>query len=163
MASRFHWVRGSIDQAWPHNLTAGTPVTLPIPAGGILKKFLCHHCLAHGVQGGNGFTAVGVWALTMTVTIASGTNIGREIFDTRRAIPGQHVAFFDVTTPQRIYNAYYSAGDKELGFNQQCSYGKITDPAWSIKLDWFPLNEVGGLNGIVDGRIILGFDCLYFL
>jgi len=99
--------------------------TVTIPAGATLKKFICHKIYVHGMQQGINNTAYSQFVVSESVSIVSGVNNGRKLYDSRRRVP--MVVNAQLEAVQVKYTAWHCAGDNELGFTGECSIGKATD------------------------------------
>lgn len=134
MVSRYHWLT-----AQNSGFLAGGTIqlllnqTLVVPAGGILKKILFKQCEIRATQSGTDEKGFNVWNMYETVDITAGPNSPRSIFSATRRIPMAPVAYLQGFVNK--WACYYNAGDNELGVDQQCSYGKLTDTtAMSINI-----------------------------
>ncbi len=146
MVSRYHWIRTS------NNLFLGSgttqtvyDVTFNIPAGGILKKVIGYGFDISGTQSGNTNLGIGVWNLTQDIRISSGPNNNRIIFVSARRLPMVTTAYTFSFTNE--YTSYMNAGDNECSFDQECSYGKSTDPnPWTVRALMAFHSAPGGQN-----------------
>lgn len=135
MVSRYHWLQTSNSGF----LGSGTIQSLmfndiTIPAGGILKKFILNKMKIIGMQTGTSNQGFNTWVCNENITIVSGPNNPRVLYEGNRRIPMAPVAYLQGFTNN--WTCYYNAGDDELGVNQECSYGKATDlAAWNIRFN----------------------------
>jgi len=166
VVSRYHWLRVSNNIF----LGAGTAQTVydhtfTIPAGGILKKFIVYGTEIMGTQSGNSNLGPGVWCLNYYFTIDTGPNAPRQLYTTTRRIPFVVSAYTKSFVDE--YTSYMNAGDNELGVDQECSYGKSTDPnPWNVRALIAMHSAPGGQNanfglGKASSTIIVGM--LYYL
>ena len=166
MVSRYHWIRSA------NNLFLGTGSaqtvydhTFTIPAGGILKKVIVNNIDISGTQSGNSNLGIGVWNLTQDISITSGPNNNRIIYQAARRIPFVCTAYLKGFTDE--YTSYMNAGDNECSVDQECSYGKSTDVAsWTVRALMAMHSAPGGQNitfGIGKGQVTINVGVLYYL
>lgn len=135
MVSRYHWLTAQTSGFLP----GGTIQSLmfndvTIPAGGILKKFILNRMKILGLQSGTTNQGMNTWVMQQNVTIVSGPNSPRILYESHRRIPATAVTISAVAI--NFYTGYFNAGDDELGVNQECSYGKATDTSpWNIRFN----------------------------
>lgn len=166
MVSRYHWLTTQASGF----LTSGTVQglmfnTVTIPAGGILKKFILNKMKILGMQTGTSNQGFETWVQQQTVEITSGPNNPRTLYEAYRRIPMAPVAYLQGFLNN--WTCYYNAGDDELGVNQECSYGKSTDPlSWNVR---FTVSLVGltsaGMNSNFPsntGEFTVQAKALYF-
>jgi hypothetical protein len=158
----YTWVKSdvSISGSLAHSLV--TPITLAIPAGGVVKRFQLRSNLVSAELTGIGYNSVGPGGLLQAVEFVDEHFVSRTIFSSARAIPSWGTALYDPATLQRVYSQYFSAGDNELEINQGCSYGKASDSfaksiTYSPGLFW----GVSGVLGPPDGVFQYEFAALY--
>lgn len=163
--SRYHWVSAGIDTTWflSHGLTDSR--TIALPAGAILKKFLVRDVAINAISTGVGYNSIAPILAYIDVHIASGVNVNRVLFHASFAIPLAVTSLYDPLTAQRVYTAYHTAGDREIGVNQKCSYGHSTDPAWSVNgsLNVTSSNIAGIALLNSSGHFGWNLDLLYYL
>jgi hypothetical protein len=160
MAGVYHWEKPSVSGAGGIFGTPIPPVSFTIPAGGVLKKFVLINSLMLGEASHRDFDSVGTAGFRVSFFYQPAGMLPRNIYSSSRRIPTSATALYDPLTAERIYTAYWSAGDNELGVDQQCSYGKSSDvfPATvSAEMSWEPPLHL--VPGIMDGiyGITIGF------
>lgn len=102
-------------------------LSLGAPANGIIKRFQLRANLLSAEVDGIGVSTIGPVQIQQNVQFNDGIHVPRNIFSANRAVPMAATALYDPATLQRVYSAYYAAGDNELEVNQGTSYGKHTD------------------------------------
>lgn len=164
MASRFHWLNGGADTGWFNGTPPNQTVNITIPANATLKKFLVRHVTINFVGTGTGYNTIQPWAVTILVTITSGVNINKVLFDGSFRIPCSATALYDPLTGQRIYSIYHNVGDKDIGVNQQVSWGKLGEPAFNVRgVLQFDSRISGFVTNPTYGQLVWNFACLYYL
>jgi hypothetical protein len=155
-----HWIQGGYDTSWVEG-TALAAVNLDVPAGATMKKFLMRQIAVTGIQNSTDWNGVGPLRMTMGVDIVSGEYAPRQLFLTSRRIPSEFVGVVGGIPPNDEYFQYISAGDNELGFSEQCSYGTAGGPGFRVRFT----GGIFGAPGVLmhqTGNIILNFRILYF-
>lgn len=158
----YTWVRTSTSEAGA--ITTGThmTLTLTIPAGSILKKYLIYGNSLQARNSAAGFDSIAPLQATQKITIGS-TRIGaRQIFYSVRRIPFEAVAIYDVATLERVYTQYFNAGDDELGVDEKCSYGRETDTSDLIIEYENALENYNALGTVGVGIYSRQFAALYY-
>lgn len=69
------------------------------------------------------------------LNFTTGFYAGRNIFTADYAVPWVVTVYLATAIP--AYNAYYTAGDHEIGFNQRMSYGGNGKPASNLQWLWY--------------------------
>jgi hypothetical protein len=99
--------------------------------------------------------------MSQQVEFTNGVNTGRTVYSSRKIIPQ-----FTITSDRVViitpYETWYQAGDRELGFNQQSSYGKVGDPTATLTFTW-AIQGTPTYSGGVAGEASGEFAALYFL
>lgn len=162
MVSRYHWLDASIDTSWPSgSIAVIMNQTVTVPAGGILKKVLFKECLMVGKQTGTSDTALTPWGVIQDVTITSGPNVNRKVMSTTRRVPMVFSAYLQGFANDWV--AFHSAGDNELGVDQQCSFGKASDVAnWNINVTVKTNTQIPGQSTSITGRVQFWCRLLYY-
>lgn len=144
-----HWLNGSVQVGLP---TDNTPqrVNLTVPANATVKKALLKGCALRARDVQTSGTSVTPIFLVNQLTFTTGAYAGRQIYYTERMIPWVVTVYLATAIP--AYNAYYTAGDLELGFDQRMSYGGSGKPVSNLEWLWFldvpagSFSWVGGLR-----------------
>lgn len=163
MVSRYHWLQFGADIGWPAGPSATiSNDTLTIPAGGILKKIIWNTNIVQGIQSGSQNTSIGMFGVSRSVSITSGPNNGRVIFNADYAIPLAVTSI--ISGLQNQFTAWHNGGNKELWDELECSYGKAADPAnWTIRIIQSLVNYYGTYSTSVQtGRVALTGKALYY-
>jgi hypothetical protein len=162
MAGVYHWDRNVRSASGAILETPIPPVSVTIPAGGVLKKFVLIDSLMIGEASHRDYNSVGTVGFSIAVDYQAAGTLPRNIYRSSRRVPTSATALYDPLTAERIYTAYWGAGDNELGVDQQCSYGKSSDlfPATvTAEMGWTgPLHLV---PGTMDGYYQLTVAFLY--
>lgn len=162
MASRYHWLTGgvSILGAIP-SATQNTDIV--VPAGGVIKKFLTRGwTVAAQKQSSTNVGLVRPYYIFQKVYFTAGPNINRVIYSSNRRVPTFWTAFEAVAVP--VYDFQINAGDVELAFNQECSYGKSSGGSQTLRFQnaFFPGS--GSYAGdLTAGTYQYNFAVLYYL
>lgn len=130
----YHWINAGYSLGFSPFQVLAPELSLNIPAGSTLKRFVLHNCNIGAFTTGTDVNRVCSLFAQYTLYISAGQYAGRNLFTTLRRVPHQVVGFHDVLTAQRVYTVSASAGDNELGFNQRCSYGTADGPGFTVKL-----------------------------
>jgi hypothetical protein len=162
MASRYHWVTGGVSIAGTIP-SAAQNTSLVIPAGGIVKKFLTRNwSIAAQKQASSNVGLVRPYWVRQHVEFTAGPNINRAIYDSAKRVPTFWTAFEAVAIP--VYDFQVSAGDVELAFSQQCSYGKSSGPSQTILFQTSFLAGSGTYAADLNsGTFQYNFAVLYYL
>jgi len=160
--SRYHWLTGSVDSSYAAGGGAFPSLSVNIPAGATMKRFLTNGIQITGVSTGAAFDFVVPMFYGVQVDITAGAYSPRNIYKTTRMLPFQAVTLYDSTTAQRIYSNYVSGGDLECAINVKCSYGLASGPGFTVTLSSGIGHAIGAL-GVVTGRMAYAFHVLYFL
>lgn len=131
MASRYHWLTAGIDTQFNGNKPTAQPFALAIPAGGIVKRFQARYCKFGARSIGTDENYIFDAAMQWTVSFTSGPNNGRVLYHTTLDIPFEAGTFVPITGYSRW--CYHHAGDRELGFNEGCSYGTAAGGAANLQ------------------------------
>lgn len=162
MASRYHWNSGgvSISGAIPSTLQS---TNIVIPAGGVIKKFLTRDWTISAIKEGTSIVGlVRPYYVSQQVVFTAGPNLNRIIYQTNRAVPCQWTAFEAVAVP--VFDFMVNAGDNEMAFSQQCSYGKSSGPSQTLTLNTRFIPGSGSYAGdLVGGTFQYNFAVLYYL
>lgn len=162
MASRYHWLTGgvSILGAIPSD-TQNTDIV--IPAGGVIKKFLTREwTVAAQKQSSTNVGLVRPYYISQRVFFTAGPNINRNIFLSYRRVPTFWTAFEAVAVP--VYDFQINAGDDELGFIQECSYGKSSGPSQTLRFqNRFTPGSGNYAGDLTPGTYQYNFAVLYYL
>jgi hypothetical protein len=149
MVSRYHWVTAGIDAQFNGFLPAAQSNPMTIPAGGVLKRFQARRCKFGARSIGTDENFIFDLAVNWEIHFTSGPNNGRDIFQSTLDIPFEAGTFVPITGYSRW--AYWHAGDRELGVNEGCSYGKSSGAAANLQFtySWFKYapNVLTGLRG----------------
>lgn len=140
-----HWVFSSVDSSsvgpfYVRNLDVA------VPAGATMKRFLLNNCSVTSRHSEEGFQQINMLYQQTTVEVISGQYNGRELYRQTVRVPMEIAAFFDSSNFQRIYSAYYYAGDRELGINEKCSYGTRDGPGFTVRCQVSGDKQAGGFN-----------------
>jgi hypothetical protein len=160
VVSRYHWLTPGIDISGVIPNTQQN-INAALPAGAIVKRFQLRNCLLGAYNEGTDHFAIRTLYMSQQVHFTSGANSGRIIYQSAKRIPFQANAFEAVAVP--VYDAWYTAGDLELGFNQRCSYGRATDVAANLQFSFFIGQERTTYPGTYVGEVFVQFAVLYYL
>lgn len=164
MASRYHWVQGGINTTWVNAAPFSTVQTVSFPAGAELKKVLLKQNTIAGVQSAEGFNMIAPMLVDCSASFATGANTGKTVFSYTRALQNNICVLDDFFTHQRIYSNYFCAGDNELGLDMKCSWGKATEPAYTIRVGInIQGSGVPGLTYSSTGYVLFNVRFLYYL
>ena len=159
MVSRYHWLTGGVNQLGVIPATAHDTL-LTFPGSAIIKRFMLRETRVVGLAKSNFPEFVSQVYMDQQVHFVSGVNTGRVIYSSSKSIPcATAVDPLDLITP---YKGWYQAGDVELGFNQQCSYGNVGDPPAQLTFTHFIYGS-GPYTSNISGELNVQFAVLYYL
>lgn len=143
-----HWLLGSVQVGLPTNNSPST-VDFTIPANATVKKILMNGCAlrARDVQ----LTAPAITPIFLVnqFQFTTGAYINRTVYYHERMIPWVVTVF--LATAITTYNAWYTAGDLEMGFDQRMSFGGAGKPVSNLRWTWFldvPAGSFSWVGGI---------------
>jgi len=153
-----HWTSNSIAAALP---TDNTPVhqTVNFPANATIKKALLRQCALRARDVELSGPSVTPMFIHTDLNFLTGAYAGRNIFTTDLWVPWTVTVF--LATAISTYNAWYTAGDHEIGFNQRMSYGGNGKPASTLDWVWFLDVPAGSFTWV--GGIKMELRFLYTL
>jgi hypothetical protein len=143
-----HWTFGSVQVGLPTDNSPHT-VDITIPANATVKKALMKGCALRARDVQLSAPSITPIFLVNQLDWTTGFYAGRNIYYTERMIPWQITVF--LATAVTTYNAWYTAGDLELGFDQRMSYGGNGKPASNLRWTWFldvPAGSFSWVGGI---------------
>lgn len=120
MVSPYHWVDGGFDILGTPPMSSNRFVSLALPAGAVLKKFLLRQTNVQLFCSGIDHTAVQPLYMSEEVAFVGGDYDGRILYRSDRDVPFEVTSDFAVGVT--TYVCWWHANDSELGFNQECSY-----------------------------------------
>lgn len=157
------WLTGGTDSSYSGASVTLPPVNLVVPANGVMKKFMLRNVRIQGRNLTTGANSVGPVSYEILVNITTGHYAPRLIFSTIYRVPMVLGAVYDALTAQRVYDAYYEAGDKECGFNQTCDYGKLGYPSMNVQLSHSVFNSMPLVGSAFQWWITYSFAVLYHI
>jgi hypothetical protein len=139
----YTWLTGGGTVGFPLPNVA-TNVNIALPANATLKRFQLRKCSIQGFSHGTGFQYIQPLAMAQIVQFTSGFYSGKVIYQSYKDVPYNHTIFVPITGD----NAYamYHAGDREMGFNERCSYGGAGKAASNLQFQWYPISPPGYPN-----------------
>lgn len=158
----YTWLVG--DESISGELTTGLlpTITLNVPAGGIVKRFMIRNTMLMGAQTGRDYNAIAPVSLSQQVQLFRIGHPPKNVFTSSRAVVFEATALYDFETSERIYTQYFNNGDNEFGFDQPCSYGKATDSSGpTIEYQSSLFNTVGS-SAFALGYLQYEFAALYY-
>lgn len=157
----YTWLQSGHSYAGALNIAPLGSIQFFIPANGVIKRFQVVNASIAAELTGSGYNTIGAAIFQEQVVFQNYLGVDRTIYQSERRVPVEATALYDVLTAQRIYTAYYGAGDNESGFNQRCSYGKRTDPLGKF-ISFHPGIFWGPSGGLApDGVLSYTFRVLY--
>jgi len=129
--SRYAWLTNSQDHSGAIPTTPDV-VYLDIPAGTTLKRFQLRNCYISMQSQNPDFSHVLSPMQSITIDYIPEFAVPRTIYSSIRRIPFESNVFVETAIP--IVNYQASAGDLELGVDQQCSYGLLSGPIATLRL-----------------------------
>jgi hypothetical protein len=163
MASRYHWISSSMGVSFTGSTTF--PVCdLAFPAGAQLKRFIVCNNLFFGTASGSNLNYAQPLTLYQKFQFIGGVNDLRVPYETFRALHCDYLTLFDssLVFNNRIYTTILNAGDESLLINQKSTYGKATEPAYTLRLSG-TLSCRGASPTLFSGSAGYTFKALYYL
>lgn len=118
------WVTaGGSTFTFPGNGIDPLGLSVVIPAGGRLVKWVLHGMQACFNQSGSNQTNTGLWRHFCQLHFSAGPYSGRNIFFTERTLKQEYIAFHDSVINSTTYTMFANGCDVELGAEGQTSYG----------------------------------------
>lgn len=132
--SRYSWHVNSFD------LSGAIPTTpqvlsVTIPAGSTVKRFQLRNNYISMYNQSTDASHVRAPYMSIVIDYIGLFTPARTIYQSHRLIPYLWTTFEAVAIP--VYDYQAGAGDLELGVDQPCSYGKLTDPEAFVQLTTF--------------------------
>jgi hypothetical protein len=157
--SRYSWHTNSFSMT---GAIPTTPQTLSVglPAAATLKRFQLRNTYVSMYHQNNDASHVCSPKMSIYIEYIPLFTGGQEIYQGSRRIPTEWSTMV-VPPAIPVYDFQASAGDLELGLNQQCSYGKLTDPAATVRLTTY-IYAYPFLNNDYSGEWDLELACLVF-
>lgn len=134
MASRYHWLESSKSVAFASPFQDFGNITLNIPAGAVLKRFVvCKTWMSCYLTTPD---ERGIWdfLLTWTLTYTSTLYGARILHETSNTVPMAVYTYYDSALNSTQPHCYFHGGDREFGFEGKTSYGQSTGPAATLAL-----------------------------
>jgi len=154
-----HWVSSSYDVGNSGD-TILPPLDVDIPPGATAKRMVIR---------GTAFTwqfRTDFWdqiyplTLALSITSLGGAYFGRLFYRARYALRDNVTSWRDPITIQDTYLWYGGSGDRELGLNHPCSYGRADGVGFTIRAQTNVVNA-GPFPAFPDMRSIMQFSVLY--
>jgi len=164
MASRYHWLLFGLSGSYSGSGSSQTlsDDTISIPVGATVKKIISAGNYVAFAQTGSGYQAIQPFSIGCQAQIVGGPNNGRTIYNIRNAMQ-MNASPNDDIAPAFRYTAYHIAGDREIGFDAQMSYGKSSDTLpWSIRLIFSVSAIIAGYQSSVVGYRQIAGRILYY-
>lgn len=165
--TRYHWQTSAIDTLIAGN-GSSTNSDHPIPLNATLKRVVIRGCAVEGQLFTTDPTLIVGPVMSYDINYISpdyGFSPPRLLYRTTLAIPKIATAIFDTTSNpgnNRIYSAFYAAGDHELGLNFKTNYGGPGKSASTLRFTWRLARPRLGQN-LGNYGLTLQFCSLYYL
>jgi hypothetical protein len=160
MVLRNHWLQAGFDGTMSTSTFKNDVLT--VPAGATLKKVLLLNASVSGRHTVVGWGTSPNISAILRVTINNSVYSNRVVYQSGRMLPHVGYALYDSFTTQRIYSQIWSAGDNELGVNQQMNYNGPGQPALTVTCFLQFLNQELGPADI-NLRVLYNWRVLYYL
>lgn len=157
----YHWIGNSYDVGFvsPGFLPS---ISLNVPAGATMRRFLTRGQEIHIVRNGNGFEYGIPFLAGNFVSITAGQYNGRILYQDSRRVPANTTAIFLTPLFQPDVTVYAWGGDPDLSFNQKCAYGTADGPGFTVTYASGVAQLVGGTKPF-NGTKRVQFRVLYSL
>lgn len=124
----YHWLESgnSVAGLQPIN-TDYPPLTITVPAGGIVRRMLITNTAFQLIDSARDVTSLSSAMLFRYITMDGAFPSGTLLYKDSRALRSSITCLYDIATVERIYTQTFELGDAELGVDQQMNRGRYTD------------------------------------
>ena len=120
-----------------------TRTDFTIAAGETLKRFMFHGATFFAKDESEFTNSVAAPQLNILCSIVYDPFNFRYIYRSSRRIPSAAYALYNQGSGRPDYLTIWHAGDLELGFNQQTSYGSSTQQGFTFRVDLWANDAIG--------------------